>query len=82
MTKQRRLQHVVRNGCTVDRNKRLRGAGRLLMNVARQHLLAGTRLTRDEHRRIAGGYASGQLKQLNAGRLNRNRAVRSRCQLP
>ena len=69
VTEQGGLQHVVGNRRTVDRHKRLAGSRRLLVDIARQHLLAGARLAGDQHRGVALRHPSGQLQQLLAGRL-------------
>ncbi|MNI46059.1 hypothetical protein D3C73_1005050 [compost metagenome] len=69
MPEQGRFEHVVRDRRTVDRNKWLIGAMRMLMDVARQHFLARARLTRDQHRGIAACDPRCQFEQLRARRL-------------
>ncbi|MNO98394.1 hypothetical protein D3C76_901390 [compost metagenome] len=45
---------------------------RVLVNVARQHFLAGAGLTGDQHRGITARHPRGQLQQLCTGRLERH----------
>ena len=51
----------------------------LLVNVARQHFLASTGLTGDQHRGITAGHSCRQLQKLGTGRLDRNRAFDVSC---
>ena len=69
------FQHVVRDRRAVDGHEGLAGARRALVNVARQHFLAGAGLAGDQHGGIAARHPGGQFQQLAAGRLLGHRAV-------
>ncbi len=49
MAEQRGFEHVVGDGRTVDGDKRLLGATRLLVDIACQHLFTGAGLAGDQH---------------------------------
>ncbi|MNI36149.1 hypothetical protein D3C73_901920 [compost metagenome] len=74
MPEQRRLEHVVRDRRTVDRNERLVSSMGVLMNVARQHFLAGAGLAGNQYRRITARHPRRQFQQLSTGRLDCDRA--------
>ncbi|MCY1351773.1 hypothetical protein D9M69_380490 [compost metagenome] len=69
------LEHVVGNRRTVDGDERIIGARRLLVNVARQHFLAGAGLAGDQHGGIAARHPCRQFEQLPASRFVRHRTV-------
>ena len=50
VAEQLRFEQVLRDRRAVQRNERAARAARAAMQVARQHLLAGARFTRDQHR--------------------------------
>jgi hypothetical protein len=75
VTEQRGLEHVVGDRRTVDRDERLAGAMRLLVDVARQHFLAGTGLAGNQHRGVAARDPRRQFEQLRTGRLERDRPL-------
>ena len=74
MAEQRGFEHVVGNGCAIDRHEGLR-ARRLLMDIARQHFLAGPGLAGNQHGRVTARHARGQLQQLPTGRLTGDRPL-------
>jgi hypothetical protein len=75
VTEQRGLEHVVGDRRTVDRDERLAGAMRLLVDVARQHFLAGTGLAGNQHGGVAARDPRRQLQQLRTGRLEGDRPL-------
>ncbi|MCY1420207.1 hypothetical protein D9M71_358220 [compost metagenome] len=75
MAEQGGLEHVVRNSRAVDGDEGTGRARRLLVDVARQHFLAGTGFAGDQNGGIAACDPCGQLQQLPAGRLQRHRTI-------
>ena len=71
MAEQRRLKHILGDGGAVNGDKGFGRTRRLLMNVARQHLLAGAAFTADQNGGIGGRHLARQRQHLLAGRLDR-----------
>ena len=74
------LQQVLRDGGAVERQERRLGAGAVLVDGARDQLLAGAALAGDQHRHVLGGDAANGLVDLAAwrGRSRRWRPPRRR----
>ncbi|CRR38147.1 hypothetical protein PAERUG_E5_London_17_VIM_2_12_12_06578 [Pseudomonas aeruginosa] len=69
------LEHVVRDRRAVDRDERLAGTRRLLVDIVGQDFLAGPGLAGDQHGGIAARDPRGQFQQLPAGRLQGHRTI-------
>src|SRR5690606_10224554 len=64
VTEQLAFDQILRNGGAVDRDKRLRGTRAVLMNAARDELLAGSAFPRDKHGDIAERDLADRLENL------------------
>ena len=60
---QHRFEHVLGNRRTIDGDEGVGRAAGMMMDVARQHFLAGAGFTRDQHRAFAARDAAGQRHQ-------------------
>ena len=79
MAKQGGFQHVVGDRRAVDRNERLFGTARLLVDITRQHFFTGAGLAGNQHSGITARHPRCQFQQLRAGRLKGNRAIAVGC---
>ena len=83
VAEQDRLQKIFRNRRTVQRDERLVGAGRVAVQIARYHLLAGAGFAGQQHGGIGVGDAPRHGQQLQGARVLRNRvAVVRGTQMP
>ena len=75
VAKQDGLQHILGNCRAVDRHERLVRPGRLLVNIARQHLFTSSTFPGNHHRRVTGCHLRRQLEHPFADRIFRNGLV-------
>ena len=75
VAEQCRFQQVVGNRRAVDGDERPLGARRLVVDVAGEHFLAGTRFAGQQHRGIGPRHARGQQQHLAGPRVGRDHAL-------
>ena len=69
VAKEHGLQHRFRNRCAIDGDKGLFRTSGMLVDEARDYLLARTGFTADQHRRGCRRHATGQLADTHHGRV-------------